>query len=448
MNQASRLAGVEAKWWVCGLLMSALMLNYMDRQVLALTIVPIQADLHLSDSQYGFLEKCFGYAFALGGVLIGAIADKVSIRWLYPIIVVGWSMAGIATGYADRLGEALFTQAPQLMGSLGFSGETPSDRWFAGFALCRSALGLFEAGQWPCALVTTMRLLSPTDRPFGNSLLQSGASLGAIVTPFFVNGLLKDDPGGWRLPFVVVGSLGFFWVFPWLLLSSSAARVSANNQPGSSNPIDSPALNQAIPLFRSILRVLALILVVVSINLTWHFFRAWLPKMLEQFHGYHRVTVGWFTSCYFIATDLGCITSGFLVKYLAHRGLPLHWSRVLVFTVFLCLTSLSVVAANLQAGWLLLGLFLVIGFGSLGLFPIYYSLTQEISTRHMGKLTGLFGFVTWIMVGEMQQRVGNWVQMTGAYDWGIFWAGLFPVIGWLGLVALWGKSDQVKSSAS
>ena len=41
MNQASLPAGNQGKWWVCGLLLLAMMLNYMDRQTLSLPIVPI-----------------------------------------------------------------------------------------------------------------------------------------------------------------------------------------------------------------------------------------------------------------------------------------------------------------------------------------------------------------------------------------------------------------------
>ena len=64
------------KWWVCGLLLLALMLNYMDRQTLSLTITTIQSELGLDDGHYGRLERAFGYAFAFGGLFMGLLAGQ------------------------------------------------------------------------------------------------------------------------------------------------------------------------------------------------------------------------------------------------------------------------------------------------------------------------------------------------------------------------------------
>ena len=77
---------------------------------------------------------------------------------------------------------------------------------------------------------------------------------------------------------------------------------------------------------------------------------------------------------------------------------------------------------------MLLGVLLVIGFGALGLFPNYYSLTQDLSTRHQGKVTGALGCITWVCTAWMQKLVGQSVDATGSYASGIFVIGLLPLV--------------------
>lgn len=425
------------KWWVCGLLLLALMLNYMDRQTLSLTIVPISHELELTNTQYGLMEKGFGYAFAVGGLVAGWLADRFGVRWMYPLVLFGWSCAGIATGYADRIGQALAPLAAWWWpGSV--DPHEPNQCAFLGFLVLRTALGFFESGQWPCALITTQRLLSPSERPFGNGVLTSGASLGAILTPLVVQTLVTGQPGTWRSPFVVIGTVGLLWIVPWMWLVARTGLDTAPLQAAAAGAERAPGMLRPGVLVR---RVLALGAIVVAINLTWHFFRVWLPKMLEEFHGYPASTVRYFTAAYYIATDLGSLTVGLAVKLLSARRMSVHSARLITFLACSLLTALSTVAAVLGRGPLLLAVLLLVGFGSLGLFPTYYSLSQEISFRHQGKVTGALCLLTWVVTAEMQQLVGQYVDRTQSYAGGVFWIGLAPLPAFVALCLLWDRGE-------
>src|SRR5260221_3374414 len=181
MSETSARRSGTWKWWVCGLLLLATTINYMDRQTLANAAVRITNEFHLSKEQYGVLELAFGWAFALGSLLFGFTADRVSTRWLYPAVLFGWSLMGFLSAHTSDFKELL---------------------------LCRTLLGLFEAGHWPCALKTTHLLLSPQDRTMGNGVLQSVASLGAVITPLVMRAMMTDTPGSWRLPVQVVAAFG------------------------------------------------------------------------------------------------------------------------------------------------------------------------------------------------------------------------------------------------
>ena len=95
--------------------------------------------------------------------------------------------------------------------------------------------------------MTAQRLLARSDRPLGNSILQSGASLGAIATPIVVLLLMTDAPDSWRLPFRVIGALGVFWVVAWLaairprdldLDPSALPALAPENEPAGSSAAD------------------------------------------------------------------------------------------------------------------------------------------------------------------------------------------------------------------
>ena len=430
------------KWFVCGLLFLATMMMYMDRQTLAPLAQRISHELHLSNEQYGALEQGFGFAFAIGAIVNGLIADRVSIRWLYPVMFIGWSAAGVATAWSLEIGQQIAGLLPGLLGDAAASSPErfQSETAYLGLLACRVVLGFFESGHWPCALITTQRLLAANDRPLGNSVLQSGASIGAILAPPIVIAMVSDDIGGWKSPFVVIGLIGMLWVIPWLWIvrGRDLSRTPTGRASEGVHAVND--IKESIDWPLAIRRYLVLLAVVIPINMTWQFFRAWLPKMLGEQHGYSVTFIAWFSSAYFIMADIGCLAVGFAVKGLTASRWPVHRARVLTFVVCSALCMLSALAAFLPAGPLLLGTLLLIGFGSLGLFPTYYSLAQEITYKNQGLVSGSLGFSTWMVTSIMQRYVGRSIDQTHSYATGLFWAGQVPLIACLALALFWGAS--------
>ena len=414
-------------WWVCGLLLFASMINYMDRQTLANVAVRISEEFKLSQEQYGNLELVFGWAFAAGSLLFGFIADAVSVRWLYPAVLLFWSATGFATGFVHT---------------------------YEGLLVCRTMLGLFESGHWPCGLKTTQRLLKPTDRAMGNSVLQSGTSIGAVLTPLIMKLMLSNEPGSWRLAFQVIGAFSLLWVIAWLLLvreSDLPRDLQHTGQVGrglrTAPPVVPAPLNRSTeespspPVsFWQIMfsrRFLVLIVMVALINTTWQLLRAWLPKILQQGRGYTESDALYFNSLYYVATDLGCLGAGALTLWLSRRGWPVHRSRSAVFLGGALLTALTTAVAFVPKGWLLLALLLVVGMGALAVFPCYYALTQELSTEHQGKVTGLTGVFAWLFSSPAQKYFGRLIDQTGSFDLGLIIIGWLPLLAFLVLRLFW-----------
>jgi ACS family hexuronate transporter-like MFS transporter len=507
---------------VCGLLLLATMLNYMDRLTLNLLSGRIMGEFGLDTRDYGYLESAFAYAFAIGAIIFGWMADRWNVRWIYPIAVMAWSAAGFATGLTGG---------------------------FAGLLICRFCLGLAESGNWPCALRTTQHILPPGQRGMGNGILQSGAALGAIVTPLIILFLVLEGdsqrspewiagtvgrfssvaqpgtffpavvssaltpayhPGAWRWPFVAIGALGITWVVLWMV-SVRRADLALERRASPSligivgwlialidldlrlklaqaywpelktiwltllvtvivcglgitavarwlfRATADDGSGEPLPRTDFVRRFWVLVVLVVAINGVWHFFRAWMPLFLQQQHDFSEARMSGFTTVYYIMTDVGSLTAGFASLLLVRRGLPVHASRVGIFGICALLTTLSVIAAfvprngewlNIRTDWILMGLLLVIGFASLGLFPIYYSFSQELTTRHQGKVTGALGCINWLAMYALHAGVGELVTKTKSYSVGVALAGLAPLVGLAVLLLFWGRTTVQAASAA
>ncbi len=427
---------------VCFILLMATFLNYANRFAFTQNSAAVQHEFETDKEGYGQVAGNFGLGFACGALLFGFLADRVSVRLLYPAVLILWSLAGFWSGMASSLDELAYT---------------------------RFVLGLFEAGHWPCALRTTQRTFSPAQRTWGNSILQSGASLGAVATPLLVVGLYAWDPGQWRLAFFIVGGLGIPWVFWWLwtvresdvrrpvIQTDEHHQGAGKEQTFEEIPyrrlIEEPSFGAAtVNYLAHISRVLfwnrrwwVLLAVVVMINTLWHYIRVWLPDTLEGDHKYSHEFVQYFTSLYFLATFFGSLTAGWLAAVLPRRGWNVHRARLAVFLVFGLLSTMSIPAAFAPRGPLLLGLLLVVAFGSLGLFPIYYSLNQEISAKNQGIVGGSLGFTTWAILYWIHPLVGRLVDQQPTIRPYLFAVvGLGPLIAFFVLLLFWGKRPPAK----
>jgi ACS family hexuronate transporter-like MFS transporter len=405
---------------VCAILLSATLINYACRMPFSQTAVQIQEAFRTDDQGYGSVEGLFGLGFACGGLLFGCLADVINVRWLYPLVMLSWALSGAATAWVDSL-------------------------W--GLGVSRFALGLFEAGHWPCALRTTQRVFKPAQRTLGNSLLQSGASLGAILTPLLIAGIHRWDPTQWRLSFVLTGLLSLPWVVAWwLTLRDGDLRrpVIATDEAAAGVGEEKTLADQAS--FWHILRSRrwwVLVMITISINTTWQFIRVWLPSTLEKQHGYDHEFVQYFTSAYYVATCVGSIGAGWLVGRLARGGWNVHRARLAVFAGCALLVAWTVPTAFLSAGWLYLGSWLVIGVGALGVFPVYYSLNQEISAAYQGRVSGSLSFSAWVIQFFVHPVVGTAFKANAQARPYLFAAiGLLPLLALLVLFAFWGRRDE------
>ena len=88
------------RWWIVTLLFLAAVLNYVDKNSLALLAPTIQADLGLTDQDYANIQNFFQIAYTVALLGSGVLVDKLGSRLSLAIFVGWWSVANMLTAFA------------------------------------------------------------------------------------------------------------------------------------------------------------------------------------------------------------------------------------------------------------------------------------------------------------------------------------------------------------
>ncbi len=184
------------------LVISAGILNYADRQIIAILKPLLEKDLGWSDADYGRLAATFQFAAAVAFPFVGWLVDRIGAKWANPLAVASWSVAAAGHAFA-------FTMTQ--------------------FMVARVALGATEAMGTPTALKTFSILFDARGRSMALGVMNGAGCLGAIVTPLAVPSLAIAV--GWRATFLLLGGCGLAWAIAWLALAGRENWESPAAQP-------------------------------------------------------------------------------------------------------------------------------------------------------------------------------------------------------------------------
>jgi MFS family permease len=180
-------------WYVLGVLVVVYILNFIDRQILAILAVDIKRDLGLSDGQLGFLGgAAFAVFYALFGVPLGRLADRWNRVRLLTIGLVLWSTMTAMSGFT---------------------------RNFFTLSLARMGVGVGEATASPTAYSLISDYFPSRQRATALAIYSSGLYIGGGVSLLIGAKISKwwdaAYPGGglaglvgWQAAFVAVGLPG------------------------------------------------------------------------------------------------------------------------------------------------------------------------------------------------------------------------------------------------
>jgi predicted MFS family arabinose efflux permease len=374
--------------YVLAVITAVYSLNLVDRMLVVLLLEPIKRDLHLSDTQLGFVTGiAFALFYSLLGIPIARWADRGNRVTITSLAIGLWALTVMAcvgvTTYALLV-------AARVAAAVGESG-------------CKPPTYSLIGDYFP----------QPGERTRAMSIYSLGSPL-AIIISFFVGGWL-NQVYGWRITFFLMGC-------PGLIL---AALVKLTVREPRQKTLDQTPLHRALPSTMTVLRVLwhqrscrhlgiALILLyTVSLGLS-----PWYAAFMIRSHGmttrelgmWLGLTVGvggiagsllggyaatrWFSNNERGQMRLTAVTAGFLVPcYVAFLTLPQKSQALsaliplmIVFSIFVAptYTLLQRLVADEMRATAMAVLLLLVNLIGMGIGPQMVGLISDLLTPLAG----------------------------------------------------------------
>lgn len=396
------------RWVICGLLLYATTVNYMDRAVLGILEPTIAADLHWSDAEYGTISAVFQIGYGIMMPLAGRLIDWIGLRIGYAVSTLVWSVSSLAH-------------------SLARSGLQ--------FGIARLGLGLGEAANFPACIKAVADWFPKRERALATGIFNGGSNLGAILAPLAVPIVYAHF--GWRAAFLFTGSLSFTFVILWVLvyrepeqhprLSAQELALIRSDQEGTST--------DAVP-YREVLQHRAAWAFLIGKFLTdpvWWFYLFWLPNFLHREYHIEVAHIAAPLIAVYAASAIGSISGGWLSSALINRGWSVPKARKTAMLV--CALAVAAVIAVPEVAWSLWWTVALIGIAaaahqgwSANLFTVP---SDNFPRAAVGSVVGLGGLGGAIGGALVQPTVGKWLDYShGAYG------PIFVICGSIYLVAL------------
>ncbi len=333
----------EFRWTICALLFFATTINYLDRQVLSLLKPLLEEKFGWSNSQYADIASVFQFTYAISMLFAGRFIDKQGTRKGFAMAIIIWSTGAVIHAVSVPIGQSLAT----LLGWIGVAALPVS---VIGFMFSRAVLAIGESGNFPAAIKTTAEYFPKKERSLATGIFNSGANVGAILAPLSVPWIAEH--WGWESAFVVIGGLGFIWLFFWLKFYEPAhnqKRLSATELEyiHSDEDYNSPVTNEKVSWFKLLeyKQTWAFTFGKFMTDGVWWFFLFWLPAYLKDQYGMAGTDIMLPLALLYSMTMFGSINGGWLPMYFIKKGYQPYDGRMKAM-LLIAIIPLIVLAAQ------------------------------------------------------------------------------------------------------
>lgn len=363
---------MRTRWLVLALVFAAAILNYLDRQIIAILKPVLSDEFGWSDRDYAHIVSVFQFSAAAAYLGVGWFVDRAGLRWGYSIAVGIWSAAAMAHAFA---------------------------RTVLQFTVARAVLGVAEAVHTPAAVkAVAVWFPEARERSQAIGIMGSAANIGAIATPVLIPILALAF--GWQAAFVITGAAGFLWMLAWLTVRPPAEILARETTSSVSDhgPVPWSAL------FRS-RATWAIAGAKFLIDQVWWFLLFWAPDFFHKTYGLGMTESGPPLAFIYAAAAVGSIVAGgWLPARLLGRGASLDAARkrtMLICALIVVPLPIVLQATDYRMAALIIGIALAAHQGfSMNVFAIATDVFPPQVVASVVGIGALFGNIGGLLILE------------------------------------------------
>lgn len=368
------------KWEVLALLWVAFFLNQADRQVFNVVLPLIKEDMHLTDTEIGFIATIFNLVFALLVPISGYLGDRFSKKAMIVFSIVLWSAATMLTGLSTGV----------LM-----------------FILFRSfATGMGEAMFGP-ANYTTIADYHKETRAVAMSIHQTSYYFGVIASGF-IAGYIGDN-WGWRSAFYIFGAVGVLHgVIIYLRLRDKKSTPEAT-----ASTTTKVKFTEAMRAIFKSPSAIVLTLCFSGLIFVLTGYLTWTPTFLHEKFSMTLAQAGFYSMCYtHLAAFVGILIAGKMSDRLALINpkfrMVMQACGLLVAAPFIVMMGYASTLAIVFIGFA--GFGFARAFFDANTYPVLYDVVPEKYRSSASGVMLMIGFgvgsLSPLVLGMLKQYIG------------------------------------------
>ncbi len=410
------------RWTICALVFFATTVNYLDRSILSLLKSQLEKVFSWTESDYSNIVIAFQVCYALGLLGVGRLVDKLGTKIGYALIFFFWNLAAIAHAAVSTT---------------------------AGFFFARGALGLAESGNFPAAIKTIAEWFPAKERALATGIFNSGANIGAILTPLIVPFIAAK--WGWQWAFIIAGMIGFVWLVLWFLfytlpqkniwISRSELEFIEDKENLKENPVITENYKLSWTKLLTFNQTWAFASGKFLTDSAWWFYLFWLPDILKKSFFLKETEVGIPLAVAYTMATAGSIFGGWLPLWFIRRGRSVFDSRsisMLIFAFFALPAMLIQWLGNFQIWFAVLIMGIVMAAHQAWSANIFTLVSDQFPKRAVGSVTGIggmFGALGGILISKLAGITFDYYKSIGniatGYQIIFVICGLVYLVAWL-----------------